>query len=277
MAKSGLYTAAGNAQGQIDRRENVNFSDVGAMVGRRGAVFFSRRNLALILGGGFVGLAVALIYLLFAQPMYTARAQLLVDLKLPQFLQGSATESGYGLDASQLESHIVLLQSERVATIVINKLGLLHDEEFRFRPGPFSWLDGSPPTAGEELQYAIERFENHLRVRRIGISYAVEVAFSSENAAKAANIANATTEAYLQSLVDFRAEAARVSVQSDSYTVSNVHLVSKALSPTRKSWPKIPLIIALAVLIGAFIGGCAALARDILSKGADAVPRTKSW
>ncbi len=272
MAKSSFYTVAGNAPGEVARRENVNFSDAGAMIARRGAVIFSRRNLALIIGGGFVGLAIALIYLLFAQPMYTARAQLLIDLKLPQFLQGSSSEAGYGLDASQLESHIVLLQSERVATTVINKLGLLQDKEFQSRPGPLSWLNGSRPTAGEELQYAIERFEDQLRVRRIGISYAVEVGFSSSDAAKAAKIANATTEAYLQSLVEFRAEAARVSVQSDSYTVSNVHLVSKALAPTRKSWPKTALVILLAMLIGAFVGGCIALARDILSRGADAVP-----
>jgi uncharacterized protein involved in exopolysaccharide biosynthesis len=136
---------------------------------------------------------------------------------------------------------------------------------------------GSHPSAGEELQYAIERFQDHLQVRRIGISYAVEVAFSSGDAPKAARIANATTEAYQQSLVDFRAEAARVAVQSDSYTVSNVHLVSKALTPTRKSWPKIPLVIALALVIGAFIGGCLALARDIFSRNADAPAPTNDW
>jgi uncharacterized protein involved in exopolysaccharide biosynthesis len=272
MIKSRLYTVTEDALGQVVRRENVNFADVGALAARRGAVLFSRGNLKTILVGGFVGLGVALLYLLFAQPIYTARAQLLVDLKLPQFLQGSSAEAGYGLDASQLESHIVLLQSERVATAVINKLGLLKDKEFQSGSGPLSWLTEPHPAAGEELQYAIERFENRLQVRRLGISYAVEVAFSSEDAAKAASIANATTEAYLQSLVEFRAEAARVAVQSDSYTVSNVHLVSKALAPMRKSWPKIPLVIALSMLIGAFIGGCAALTRDHLARGANAVP-----
>lgn len=273
---SGLHPIAGKLQKEVPHRENVSFSALGGMVGRRSSVIFSRRSMALILGTGFGGLAIALLYLLFAQSIYTARAQLLIDLKLPQFLQGSASEQGYGLDASQLESHIVLLQSERVATIVINKQGLLQDGEFRRKPGPFNWLFGSRPNPGEELQYAIERFQDHLQVRRIGISYAVEVAFSSSDAPKAAKIANSITDAYLQSLVDFRAEAARVSVQSDSYTVSNVHLVSKALTPTRTSWPKIPLVIALGLIVGAFIGGCLALVRDVLSRDADAPPPTKS-
>lgn len=276
MVKVGFHAVPGTLQEEVARRENVSFSDLGGMVGRNTSAIFSRRNISLIVGSSFVALAIAMLYLLFAQPTYTARAQLLIDLKLPQFLQGSSAESGYGLDASQLESHIVLLQSERVASTVINKLGLLQDGEFQYKPGPLTWLLGSQPTAGEQLQYAIERFEDRLQVRRIGISYAVEVAFSSQDAPKAAKIANATTEAYLQSLIDFRAEAARVSVQSDSYTVSNVHLVSKALTPSRKSWPKIPLVLAVALAMGAFIGGCIALARDIFSRHADAIPPASS-
>jgi uncharacterized protein involved in exopolysaccharide biosynthesis len=274
MVKSDLHTVPGKLHGA--RRENVSFSDVGGMLGRNTSAVFRRRNMSLILGSSFVTLAMAVLYLLFAQPTYTARAQLLIDLKLPQFLQGSSAEPGYGLDASQLESHIVLLQSERVATAVINKLGLLQESEFQYKPGLFTGLLGSRPTAAEQLQYAIERFEDRLQVRRIGISYAVDVAFSSEDAPKAAKIANATTEAYLQSLIDFRGEAARVAVQPDSYTVSNVHLISKALTPTRKSWPKIPLVLALALAIGAFIGGCLALVRDIYSRHADAPPPANS-
>jgi uncharacterized protein involved in exopolysaccharide biosynthesis len=44
----------------------------------------------------------------------------------------------------------------------------------------------------------------------MGISYAIEVAFSSANPEKAAKIANATVAAYLQSLIDFRSETAHV-------------------------------------------------------------------
>jgi len=113
------------------------------------------------------------------------------------------------------------------------------------------------------MQTALRYFDEHLQVRRIGISYAVEVAFSSRDAAKAAKIVNATCEAYLQSLIDFRSEAARVAVQSDSYTVSNAHIVSKAMVPDRKSWPNILIVLPLALVIGALIGSCTALARDV--------------
>lgn len=263
MVESSLHTIPGRSREEVVRRENVSFSEPGQLIRRNAQIIFSRRSMTAILGSCLVSLAVAIVYLLLAQPTYTARAQLLIDLKLPQFLQGGNGEPGIALDSSQLESHIVLLQSERVATAVIEKLDLLKDDEFRNKPNFVARLLGWSPTPGEELQTASERFERQLEVRRIGISYAVAVGFSSQDAAKAAKIANATIEAYLQSLVDFRAEAARVAVQSDSYTVSNVHFVSKALAPIRKSWPKVPLVLALALAIGALVGGCLAIARDI--------------
>jgi succinoglycan biosynthesis transport protein ExoP len=210
-------------------------------------------------------LVLAIVYLLFAPSIYTAKAQLLIDLRLPQFLHGSSNESSLGLDSSQLESHIVLLQSERVATSVINKLGLLQDPEFQDKPGLLGGIFGASGP-DEKLQTAIERFKKDLSVRRIGISYAVEVAFSSGDPAKAAKIANATTEAYLQSLIDFRAEAARVAMQTNAYTVSNAHLVSKALAPAHRSSPKILLVIAIALAAGALVGGCIAFLRDVAGR-----------
>jgi succinoglycan biosynthesis transport protein ExoP len=261
MVESSLYTISGRPQEQVVRRENVSFSEPAQLVRRNAQIIFSRRSMGTILGCCLLSLAAAGVYLTLAQPTYTARAQLLIDLKLPQFLQGGNAEPGFALDSSQLESHIVLLQSERVATAVIEKLNLLKDDEFRDKSNFLGRLIGWSP-AGEELQAAIERFARRLEVRRIGISYAVAVGFSSQDAAKAAKIANAIVEAYLQSLVDFRAEAARVAVQSDSYTISNVHLVSKALAPIRTSWPKVPLVVALSLAMGAVIGACLAIARD---------------
>lgn len=370
MVKNKLRAVPGDSN--VTQRENVSASDVGGMILNNASFMFGRRNMRFIILFALIGLAVGIGYLATTPEMFTARAQLLIEPKLPQFLQENSSESSHALDSSQLESHMVLLQSERVAKMVIDKLNLLHDTEFRgqtkwFEPlvemlgretyGKLQYeLTFLPPlvtsshTVKDPMQIAVERFERQLRVRRIGISYAVEVAFSSNDPAKAARIANATTDAYLQTLIDFRADAARVAsqwledrlaqlrvqmnaaniraqqfkaaqdyrivrpsgaekagtdgagaaglsparsqttldeleltadtykkvyqnffsaftetVQRESYPVSNVQVISKAVTPDEKSSPKTLVVIGLSLVIGAFLGACIALLRDIFS------------
>jgi uncharacterized protein involved in exopolysaccharide biosynthesis len=204
------------SEARFGRRENVSFSDVADGLWHKGSLVLLRRNIALISTCVLAALAAAVIYLLLAQPMFTAQAQLLIDPRVPQFLREGAGESSFGLDSSQLESHVVVLQSRAIASSVIKKLGLLEDPEFQKQTTlsrmPIVNRLFTSRDAGEEngLLLGLERFQERLRVRRIGISYAIEVAFSSESPEKAAKIANATTEAYLQSLIDFRSEAARI-------------------------------------------------------------------
>ena len=205
-----------STQTRLDRRENVSFSAIAGGLSQNGSLDFFRQNISLIVKCLFVGLGMAVLYLFYAQPIFTAHAQLLIDPKVPQFLREGGGEASYGLDSSQLESHVVLLQSQAVASSVITKLGLLDDPEFlpRHLLSKLPLL-GSLFTAGSvgedgRMPLAVEHFQDRLRVRRTGISYAIEVAFSSANPEKAAKIANATTEAYLQSLIDFRSESARV-------------------------------------------------------------------
>ncbi|HET7848465.1 MAG TPA: GNVR domain-containing protein [Pseudolabrys sp.] len=371
MGKNRLRALPGKLDANGTQRENVSFSDASGLIWQSASFVFCRRNAKLISVFAIIGLAIGISYLSLAPAMFTAKAQLLIEPKLPQFLQENASDSSHVLDSSQLESHMVLLQSERVATAVIEKLNLLHDPEFQEQSG---WAerglselglvkDGKLPDSldflsplvargdgKDPMQTAVKRFADHLRVRRIGISYAVEVAFSSRDAAKAARIANATTDAYLQTLIDFRADAARVAsqwledrlaqlrvqmnaaniraqrfkaaqdyrivkpsdppkpvtdgidkttaspgggqttldeleltadtyrkvyqnffsafteaVQRESYPVSNVQVVSKAVAPDHKSSPKTLIVLALALAVGAFIGACFALLRDVFS------------
>ena len=147
-------------------------------------------------------LTLALLYLIFTAPTFTARAQLLIEAKPAQPVRGSSEET-YQLDGPQVESQIAVLRSETIARGVVNALGLDHDPEFM---GPIN-----PKVSGDALkQAAIDKVMAGLDVRRIDISYAISIGFSSKSPQLASRIANTTANVYLQDLLDTRSRAARV-------------------------------------------------------------------
>jgi capsular exopolysaccharide synthesis family protein len=192
------------------RREYVTRSDI---------AHFVRRNASTIGRSILVSLAAAVLYVLLAQPLFTARVQLLIDPKLPQPLRESPSEPSYYLDSPQVDSQIAVLRSEGLALAVIKKLGLLEDPEFQAgrQSGLLTLLgrifegnENAVRSEDERNREAIARFENGLDVRRVGVSYAIDIFYTARVPEEAARIANATAEAYLQSLLDTRAEAAKV-------------------------------------------------------------------
>lgn len=85
----------------------------------------ARRN-AWLIGLGFVlGIGLGLVYIVFAQPIYTASATVRVDLE-----NGGSTDVLTGM---QLDNHVALIQSDETTGAVIRKLGL--DEIFDATPG----------------------------------------------------------------------------------------------------------------------------------------------
>jgi uncharacterized protein involved in exopolysaccharide biosynthesis len=157
----------------------------------------------------------ASLYLLLATPEYIARSQILIDPKTP-VLREQTREVNFSLDAAQVESQITLLRSEKIAAMVINDLKLRDDREFQGAAPPM-WrtLFERPEELSEEdasfirHRTAIAAFEKGLIVRRVGLSYAIEIAFRSVDAKKAALIANATAEAYLRDQIDAKSDSAR--------------------------------------------------------------------
>jgi len=190
-------------------RENVSFAAAGAEIWKHPSLLFYLRNVRLVTACILVAIGLAVIYLCSATRVYTAHAELLYETKAPEFLHEQASQPEPSIDSPLLESQIVLLKSELVATSVIKQLNLLQDQEFQKKSGLFGWLFGSQDDEEKKMRNAIEEFSKRLDVRRIGISNAIEVAFSSQDSSKAASIANGVMNAYLKALVDFRSAAAR--------------------------------------------------------------------
>ena len=178
------------------------------------AAFF-RKNAIAILASLMLAVTVASLYLFLATPEYIARSQILIDPKTP-VLREQTREVNFSLDAAQVESQITLLRSEKIAVTVIKDLNLWDDREFQGAAPPvWRTLFERPQELSEEdasfirNRTAIAAFEKGLIVRRVGLSYAIEIAFKSVDAKKAALIANATAEAYLRDQIEAKSESAR--------------------------------------------------------------------
>jgi capsular exopolysaccharide synthesis family protein len=113
---------------------------------------------------------------------------------------------------------MAVLRSEKIAAAVINELNLSSDPELRDGKTPIfatlrSWFLGEgdrvPETEFARSRRAIAAFEAGLDVRRTGLSYAIEIAFSSKDPEKAARVANAMAEAYIRDQIETKSDTAR--------------------------------------------------------------------
>jgi succinoglycan biosynthesis transport protein ExoP len=180
------------------------------------ALGFARRQWPTIVGAMIIAIACAVVYLLVAQPRYLANANLLLDTRKLQLFQQQSVLSEISFDTPAVESQIELLKSESIAASVVDDLKLTNDPEFTGGvQGFFGSLSSavlklvdsssSDDAAGaskvmsqEQLtRAAIGYLRSNLQIRRIGMTYVIEIGFNSLDAGKAARIANAVGEAYI--------------------------------------------------------------------------------
>jgi polysaccharide biosynthesis transport protein len=116
-----------------------------------------------------------------------------------------------------------LLKSQNVSRAVIAKLNLTEDNEFAGPPGFFGALIGrltslftpsGPPLTEEEeksqlLRRVQAKFEDQRTITRVEQSYEMEIDAQSEDRNKAAKIANAIAEAYIDDTLEAKYQATR--------------------------------------------------------------------
>ncbi|MEZ5901027.1 MAG: Wzz/FepE/Etk N-terminal domain-containing protein [Hyphomicrobiaceae bacterium] len=178
---------------------------------------FLHRHLKTIVESMVAALVLGCAYLYFASPTYTAQTQILIDPGLPNVLRDQTIEPPMAMDSQQAETEIAVLRSERVASAVIDRVNLADDPEFN---GPSlsdrleNWFLSAPSTPQVEQERArraaLAAFQRSLIVRRIGVSYAIDVFFTSSDADKSTRIANAVAEEYIRFQIETRANAAKV-------------------------------------------------------------------
>jgi succinoglycan biosynthesis transport protein ExoP len=155
-------------------------------------------------------------YLALVPRTYTAETDLIIDTKRVSFSQSElATENRIVEDAS-VESEIETTRSERVAGVVAKRLQLNTDPEFiGTGEGVKQWIFSlfKPKTPAlerskEELtRTAVGVLRRNLYVARVGRSYIEKIGYTSLDPAKAARIANAFADAYIEDQLDAKFEA----------------------------------------------------------------------
>ncbi|TIQ36056.1 MAG: ATPase [Mesorhizobium sp.] len=203
---------------------------------------FFKRYVATIIAALAAAFLVAAFYNSTTDPAFTAMAQILIEPRLPQHLQDGG-EVTLSLDTAQVESQIAVMQSEKIAAMVLDQLKLVDDPKFnrpqtpplrdRFRKigtivveafglqnsalfgklRKYFGLDAAETPATlteyEKGRRAMSIFHDGLDVRRVGVSYAIGISFTALDPKAAADIANATADAFVREQVETKAEAAK--------------------------------------------------------------------
>ena len=178
------------------------------------AIGFVRRQYSVIVFVSFLSLVLGTVYIFTSTPRYTAHAILVIDTHKPQFLQSEPQTSAAPIESAAVDTQIEILNSENVALSVIKDLRLNEDPEF---VSPNAGLLGAianlatgavnafipSQTASEPsseyllIRRALRTFQEHLKVKRIGLTYAIEIDFDSLSPDRSAQIANAVADAYV--------------------------------------------------------------------------------
>ena len=187
----------------------------------------ARRQARVLVVAALAGLLVGLAYVITAIPQYTATTNLLIDSQKDKS-QVSASIAELTFDTGAIDSQVEVMKSEKIALAVIRDLKLTSDPEFQGARGTLigqalsllrgvfdigSWFvtrEKSDAEAEADLtRAAVAELKRNLEVRRVARTYVLAIDYTSPNPAKAATIANAFSEAYLNDQLDAKYEATR--------------------------------------------------------------------
>ena len=163
-----------------------------------------RARLIVMIVAGTVAVAAAALLILPAK--YKAVTVVLVDPRQPRVTASETVLSGIGADAAAVESQVELIQSSALAKRVIASLKLDKDPEF-VTPSLMDTVQGviasllgrgAADDEAARLNRLVYRFQTGLSVQRRGLTYILEVGYSSLSPQKATVISAAVAEAYVE-------------------------------------------------------------------------------
>jgi succinoglycan biosynthesis transport protein ExoP len=181
----------------------------------RHTLAIARRQLFPVLAVVLSVFLLAGIYLATTLPKYTATATMVIDTN-NKLNQQQSIMSDAVVDSTSVETQVEVLKSDNVAHLVIKKLNLAQDPEFvGAGGGVLAMVVGSimkllphSSTAPEgESEQVLKAFRSMANIRRSGLTYAISISFTSLRPGRAAKIANAIAEAYVDDQMDSRLQA----------------------------------------------------------------------
>lgn len=177
----------------------------------------------IILGAAITVVVLATLIVLQMTPLYSATAVVMLDQRKNNVADATAVLAGLTTDPATVQNQIQILTSLELAGRVVDKLKLDQDPEFNAQAGgvrallrylnPLEWLPGHKSAQASLQAMSLERsallraFQAQLSVQPLGLSTAIEVTFQSQDPEKAARIANAVADAYVEDQLEAKFEA----------------------------------------------------------------------
>lgn len=216
---------------QIDKSPPIAVSNPGAQAPDvpspaelyAAALVFLKRQYHVIIFVTLLVIGLGVVYIFTEPPRYTGTAELIIDThRLQTFQQQSPVNVDLGIDTGLVDSQVEILKSENVSLSVIKDLHLAEDPEF---VGPSGGIiaaifggissitnifsPAEPPSEYVLTRHALARFEKRLKIKRIDVTYVIEIEFQSLTPERAARIANAVADAYVVDALEAKYQATR--------------------------------------------------------------------
>jgi len=161
-----------------------------------------------------------LLYLLTTPSSYTAVARMVIDTrKVPAFQQQQVMGDMTTIDTAAVATQVQVLMSDNVSLAVIKDLKLTEDPEFVHPSAGFigvifnlisSMFDSGMGSSEFQLQRrALTTFEARRKISRVSKTYVMEILFRSLDPGKAAQIANAISDAYIFDQLEAKYQSTR--------------------------------------------------------------------
>jgi polysaccharide biosynthesis transport protein len=155
------------------------------------------------------------IYLYVAAPKFLAQASILIDTRKTQLFQQQSVVGDSTIDSPAVDSQIEVLKSEAIAAAVVKQLHLTEDPEFvGSKPGILGSIlsyfrNATPPSEADIEQRAQGVFRAGIVPKRVQLTYVVDIGFTSLSPQRAAQIANATADAYVDDQLEAKYQVTR--------------------------------------------------------------------
>ena len=188
------------------------------------------RRKGVVAGVFLLVLVCVCLHLFQVTPLYTAKAQLTLDLRKTRVTNIEEVVSGLSSESSVIGTEMDILQSSSLVGRVVDKLRLTQDPRYNPSLDPNSgpglvgtvtqWLKSFWEVAPEEqpspeevenlLRLSIiKKLQNNLHVEQPRMTNTISVAFTAPDPKRAAQITNALADVYLTDQLEAKFEATR--------------------------------------------------------------------
>lgn len=183
-----------------------------------------RRGWLFVALGCLVGLAAAVAFIVSFPALYKSSARILIDMSVNRYLQSNKLVDEPTFHQAEIGSQIYILSSESVLAPVVRSLNLANDPEFvgppktdegkigelkKFIKQLMGWYVEPdrdvllhPDALSERI--AIDNLVQRLSAYREDVANVINVSFSSRDPNKAARIANAVADTYVDTVLQLK-------------------------------------------------------------------------